>query len=61
MTDYRKKYLDSFFKWQEIYAKAEKRIEELEKENKKLKELLNGKELCNNFSDKDFLHNKSEN
>lgn len=36
MTDYRQKYLESFFKWQEIYSKADKRIKELEQEIEKL-------------------------
>ena len=37
MPDWRKKYLDCFYMWQEIYAKAEKRIEELKKEIERLK------------------------
>lgn len=30
--DYRKKYLECFFMWQDIYEKACQRIRELEKE-----------------------------
>lgn len=58
MTDYRQKYLDSFFKWQEAYGKAMQRIEELEKENKELKEKLNGKKIRFNLSGQNFLHDQ---
>lgn len=35
--DWREKYLKCFFMWQDIYAKAEARIKELEAEIERLK------------------------
>ena len=55
MTDYKQKYLDSFFKWQEAYGKAMQRIKELEEENERLK---HEKEIRDNFSHKDVLLSK---
>ena len=40
MPDWRKKYIDCFFMWQNIYAMAEKRIEALKKEIERLKREL---------------------
>lgn len=39
-TDYKEKYLKSFFKWQAIYENASKRTKELEKKLKIAKEAL---------------------
>lgn len=39
--DWRKKYLDCFFMWQELYDRAAKHIEKLEKRIKELERQLN--------------------
>lgn len=49
MTDYRKKYLDCFFMWQDIVGKMMASMEELKEELKKLEE--ENKELREKLKD----------
>lgn len=42
--DWYRKYIECFFMWQDIYMRADKRIKELEKEVKRLREELNARQ-----------------